>query len=198
MVQHFKDYSVNKCFKCGCEKVYKGKNHYRTSKEAERKKRLCGSCANAGENNPMYGRVGEKHPLHGTNRLDHSEWMKANNVMYQPEYKDRYFLAQYGLTAEEWANTKDDRQLYYLEVIRETKKQDLVSLDNYKKIGPTNSGGYHVDHIYPKSKGYDNKIPPQLIGDIKNLRIIPGYDNVKKRDTITIIPEHIQKYLENQ
>lgn len=196
MVQHFKEYSSSQCPKCGSEKIFKGKNHYRTSKEAERKKRPCRSCSNSGENNPMFGRKGEAHPFFGKSRPEHSKWLKENNVMHNPEYRSRYFLAQFGTTAEEWANTKDERHLYYLEVIRETKKQDLENLQDIEKIGVISQGGYHLDHIYPKAKGYENGIPPQLIGGIENLRVIPGLENVKKRHTITDIPESIRRFLE--
>lgn len=195
MVQHFQDYSIHKCPKCGIDKFYKSKNHYRTSKEAERKKRLCKSCSNSGENNPCYGRTGSKHPFYGKVRPSHSKQMKENNPMFDSNTRDLYFLAQFGLTAEEWANTKDQRYLYILEVIRETKKQDLTKLIDYDKLGHIRENGYHLDHIYPKSKGFDNNIPPELIGDIRNLRIIPGIDNVKKGATIIEIPEHIKQFL---
>jgi hypothetical protein len=86
--------------------------------------------------------------------------------------------------------------LYILEFIRENKKLDITKLANYDKLGHIKENGYHLDHIYPKSKGFDNGIPPGLIGDIRNLRIIPGIDNVKKKATIVEVPEHIKKFLE--
>ena len=115
--------------------------------------------------------------------------------MFDPEVRDRYFLRRFGLIAEEWANTRDEKHLYYLEVIRETKKQDIKQLENYDKWGIQNDD-YELDHIYPKSKGFYNKIPAALIGDIRNLQIIPAIENNSKNDKIVMIPDHIKEYLD--
>lgn len=57
---------------------------------------------------------------------------------------------------------------------------------------------YEIDHIYPIKKAFNHGIPAELIGDIKNLRIIPHTENRSKSGKVTIIPEHIQKFLENR
>jgi hypothetical protein len=174
--------------------VYNGNHHTKTSREAEKKQRICKSCSNTGINNPAYGKpswsTGKKRP-------DHSQWLKENNPMFNHQYRDNYFLAQFGKTAEQWANTKDERYLYILDVLRITKKQPLHTLENFDKIGRIENGGYAVDHIYSKSKGFDNNIPAELIGDIRNLQIIPGIINIKKREHIIYVPKHIQDYLDN-
>ena len=194
-MKHLDTYSLRNCPSCSMELIYTGKNHIKTSREAETKSRICKSCASAGQNNPMYGKPSWSK---GKLRPEHSSFLKENNVMFNDACRDRYFIAQFGMTAAQWAETKDDRYLYVLDVLRVTKKQPLHTLDNFNKIGHISLGGYAVDHIYPKSKGFDNKIPAELIGDIKNLQIIPGLENSKKRETITIIPEHIQYYLDNK
>ena len=76
----------------------------------------------------------------------------------------------------------DNRKKYYRKVRLITKKQDISLLENYDKLrglcGVTNA--YQLDHIISVSKGYTDKIAPEIIGDIKNLRIIPWRDNLLK------------------
>jgi hypothetical protein len=192
-MKHFNTYSIRTCPLCDNELTYNGKNHKKTSREAENKQRVCKSCSSAGQSNPMYGKPSWSK---GKKRPGHSKWLKENNPMFDQQCRDNYFLSQFGMTAEKWAETKDARYLYILEVLRVTKRQPLHTLENYDKIGRLENGGYAIDHIYPKSKGFDNKIPAELIGDIKNLQIIPGLENSKKREKIIYIPEHIQHYLD--
>lgn len=194
-MKHLDTYSIRSCPLCDTELKYDGKNHKKTSREAEKKRRSCKSCSTSGQNNPMYGKPAWSK---GKKRPGHSKWLKEHNPMFDQQYRDKYFLTQFGMTAEKWAETKDDRYLYKLEVLRVTKKQPLHILENFDKIDRIENNGYAVDHIYPKSKGYDNKIPAELIGDIKNLQIIPGIENSKKREKIIYIPEHILTFLENR
>ena len=39
---------------------------------------------------------------------------------------------------------------------------------------------YNLDHIIPIIYGYENKISPEEIGDIGNLKFIPAMENHKK------------------
>ena len=55
-------------------------------------------------------------------------------------------------------------------------------LENSDKRGWKN---HHLDHIYPISLGFHNKIPPKKIGNIKNLQFIPYKENLRKGSTIT-------------
>ena len=43
---------------------------------------------------------------------------------------------------------------------------------------------YNIDHIVPTMYGFWNNIPPELIGNIRNMRVIPKIDNIKKRCNI--------------
>ena len=194
-MKHYNNYSTRVCPNCNAEMKYNGKHHKKTSREAEKKLRICKRCSNTGMNNPAYGKPAWSR---GKKRPDHSKWLKENNPMFDIQYRDNYFLKQFGVTAEQWAETKDDRYLYILEVLRITKQQPIHKLPNFDKIGRIENGGYSIDHIYPKSKAFDNNIPASLIGDIRNLQIIPGIENSIKRENITIIPEHIQKFLDNK
>ena len=53
----------------------------------------------------------------------------------------------------------------------------------------------HLDHILSIVEGYQNNIPPEVVGSIHNLRIISGTDNQKKsyRSDITV-KELLEKY----
>jgi hypothetical protein len=60
-----------------------------------------------------------------------------------------------------------------------TKKQPLEKLENYDKRGRGNHG-YHVDHIVSMSDGFKNNVDPEIIGNISNLRMMIGSDNLSK------------------
>lgn len=55
----------------------------------------------------------------------------------------------------------------------------------------------HLDHIYPIQQGFLNKIPPELIGCIDNLRVLPARINRLKSNKIILVPEHIEEFLKN-
>jgi hypothetical protein len=78
-----------------------------------------------------------------------------------------------------------EKRLYYIKVWSITESQPLHVLRNHEKRCWKCNGGHHLDHIYPISMGFYNKIPPEVIGDIRNLRFIPIKDNIKKGYKIT-------------
>jgi hypothetical protein len=41
-------------------------------------------------------------------------------------------------------------------------------------------GAYHIDHIYSIMHGYTNKVSPLVIGNIKNMKMIPWEENLEK------------------
>ncbi len=94
---------------------------------------------------------------------------------------------------KEWESKKSEYELYKMEVLRLTFKNDLTKLENWSKRNLYHL--YEVDHIYPIRQGFKNCIPVTLIGDIRNLRIIPRKENRSKSGKITIIPEHIQDFI---
>jgi hypothetical protein len=81
-------------------------------------------------------------------------------------------------------NIKDlDKKLYYAMVWGVTESQPLHILENFDKRGWRN---HHLDHIYPISMGFKEKIPPEKVGNIKNLRFIPYTENLDKVTTESI------------
>lgn len=39
---------------------------------------------------------------------------------------------------------------------------------------------WHIDHVVPIAYGFRNSIPPEVIADISNLRMMPAEENRKK------------------
>jgi hypothetical protein len=78
-----------------------------------------------------------------------------------------------------------EKRLYYIKVWVITESQPIFTLKNFDKRCLKCSGGYHLDHIYPISMGYYNKIEPEIIGNIKNLRFIKIEENIRKGYKIT-------------
>lgn len=75
-----------------------------------------------------------------------------------------------------------DKKLYYAMVWEVTESQPLHILENFDKRGWKS---YHLDHIYPISRGYLEKISPEKMGNIKNLRFIYYEENIKKGSRVT-------------
>lgn len=84
------------------------------------------------------------------------------------------------------SNIKDlEKRLYYIKVWIITESQPIFKLKNYDKRCFRGVDCYHLDHTVPIIYGYNNKIPPEKIGGISNLRFIPSEDNMKKGYKIT-------------
>jgi hypothetical protein len=86
-----------------------------------------------------------------------------------------------------------DKRLYYLKVWFVTESQPLHTLKNYNKRCFKCFNGYHLDHIYSIHEGFKNKIPPEVIGDLKNLRFIPIKQNMRKGFKVTNESKNILK-----
>lgn len=81
------------------------------------------------------------------------------------------------------AKPKDEKYRdYKLEVWTITNKQPLNILENIEKRGKAKKGtdNYQLDHIIPIRYGYLNNIDPKIVGNIKNLRMIPWKQNIKR------------------
>lgn len=84
---------------------------------------------------------------------------------------------------------------YKKNIYNESKKFNLTLLENFDKRGKYT---YHLDHIFPISKGFIYNIPAELIGNIKNLQFIPAFENISLNNKIKFIPDHIKQYLEEK
>ena len=75
-----------------------------------------------------------------------------------------------------------EKRLYYAQVWEETESQPLNILENFSKRGWKN---HHLDHIFPIYRGYIQNIPPEKVGNIKNLQFIPFEENLSKGSQLT-------------
>lgn len=87
------------------------------------------------------------------------------------------------------------KKIYYAKVWIITEANDLTTLRNHSKRGFRK---FHLDHVFSISEGFKNSIPPEAIGDIRNLRFIHHKKNIKKgsdvdADGIRIINEIMGK-----
>jgi hypothetical protein len=96
----------------------------------------------------------------------------------------KYIMKEQNISYNEYLKMWEDKKRYYMLVKNITSKQNISILENYEKRGTYENEGYHLDHIYPIVKGYENNIPPEIIGDITNLRYIYWKDNLKKADKL--------------
>ena len=78
-----------------------------------------------------------------------------------------------------------EKRLYYLLVWSITESQPLHTLRNNERRCFRGVNCYHLDHIYPISAGFYNKIPPEKIGHISNLRFIRSTVNMRKGHKLT-------------
>lgn len=94
--------------------------------------------------------------------------------------KRKIFTTRNGYFAEEY--NLSDKVDYKRAVTIETRKWDVSLLEHNEKRGRVDllEDAYHLDHIIPMEYGFANKIPPEHIGHICNLRFIPAKENMLK------------------
>jgi predicted transcriptional regulator len=121
------------------------------------------------------------------NRRKNSKNTPKSSLHKRKTDKIRYLIRKitkkYPKIKQKIKNIKDlDKKLYYAIVWEVTEQQPLYILENSDKRGWKN---HHLDHIYPISMGYKEKIPPEKVGNIKNLRFIHYTENLDKGSKIT-------------
>jgi hypothetical protein len=153
--------------------------------------------ANLGSNNPMYNK---KH------KDESKKLMAKAKENFTPANKGKKFpgifsdidrtgqnnayvkhiMKTEGISYNEYLKSYDEYELYKTQVRNITNLQPVHLLENYEKRGNgyTNEEAYHLDHIYPISKGFKNGIPPEVIGDISNLKFIHWLENLKKSNKL--------------
>jgi len=98
-------------------------------------------------------------------------------------YKIRKITKKHPKIKQKIKKIKDiEKKLYYAMVWEVTEGQKLYLLENSDKRGWKD---HHLDHIYPISLSFKEKIPPEKVGNIKNLRFIPYEENISKGSKVT-------------
>lgn len=67
-------------------------------------------------------------------------------------------------------------------------------MENYEKRSKT---GYSLDHKYSVRAGFDNNVPPKVIGHISNLHFIPVKENSSKGAECLITKEMLYELFKN-
>lgn len=96
-----------------------------------------------------------------------------------------------------WNPNKSEKRKYTNACNKVTAQFDLSVLENSDKLRGLCGvdGAYQLDHIIPIQYGFENSIPPEIIGHIDNLQFIPWEENNAKRDKlIKEIPNGIDRF----
>lgn len=84
-------------------------------------------------------------------------------------------------TYEEYRETLPEWKAYQIDVWRITNQQPLHLLENFYKRGVNGEdGAYTLDHIHSIKRGFIDNIPPEEIGNISNLQMLPWKENISK------------------
>ena len=150
----------------------------------------------AGKCNPMYGKHHslKTKEIMSLKKIGYVPWNSGKKLPGMFNHINRlgennayikYVLKEEGITYREYLSHLTDKEKYYKAVIRITRLQNIQILENYdKRANAPGEHAYHLDHIYPIIKGFEDNIPPEIIGDISNLRFIPWKENLQKADKL--------------
>ncbi len=151
------------------------------------KKNLLQSIRMSGDNNPskrqdVRDKISDFHKGKPKSK-SHKQNISENHADFIGENhpKIKKIMNDEGISYIEYRDRKTDMEKYKQEVMYITEKQPLHLLENYNKRGHFS---YHLDHIYPISKGFENNILPEVIGDISNLQMLWWKDNLKKSNKV--------------
>ncbi len=124
--------------------------------------------------------MGRKTPIRGKKRVKSP---KKDTRRAKLLYQIRKICKKHPKIKKKIKFIKDlDKKLYYAKVWEVTESQPLHLLENNDKRGWK---GHHLDHIYPISKSFVDRLSPEKVGNIKNLRFIHHTENMEKGSTIT-------------
>ncbi len=176
---------ILRCIDCNKKLVYSSKQ---SAESSLKRKCKCNSCGNKGRISWNKGLTKES----DKRILRQSKTISGNKSnLYgrtgQNNISVKRILDKFNISYDEYINSLPKRKYYYRVVLNITKRQPIHLLENYNKRGPSGKrNSYHLDHIYPISKGFENSIPPEIIGDITNLRFIHWKENVSKSNKLLI------------
>ena len=91
------------------------------------------------------------------------------------------------ITEDQVQNFKDYSRLVW----RYTNQQPIHKLKNFEKRGHANQGKYHLDHKFSIFEGYKQNVPAKIIGNICNLEMIIGRNNLSKNKKCSVLLEEL-------
>jgi len=84
-------------------------------------------------------------------------------------------------TYQEYRDSLPAWKAYKIDVWRITNQQTLHTLEHFSKRGVNGqTGAYTLDHIISIKKGFIENTPPERIGHISNLQMLPWEENITK------------------
>ena len=148
------------------------------------------------ENNMFRGDVKEKHAESCIIRdIKRKEDIDENglNSFHRAMVKSKETNIKNGYWVSD--ENKTDFEIYYAEVWKYTRRNDLSNLEHIEKRGHANQGKFHLDHKYSIFQGFKEGVSPAIIGSIYNLEMITGRNNLSKGRKCSIdINTLLEKY----
>lgn len=106
--------------------------------------------------------------------------------------REKMIETKTGLSYDEYIEQLPEFKKYEREVLTITKKQPLYLLKNYKKRGIAGQiGAYHLDHKFTIYKGFENVIPPYILGNIINLGMLTWEENCSKHRNCSLTKQEL-------
>lgn len=96
-----------------------------------------------------------------------------------PKVKEKIFNTYVGKGVWVEDENRTDWELYRKNVRSFSEANDLQSLTNFDKRGK-GKGSFNLDHRVSIKYGFDNDVPPEIIGCVFNLKFISEEDNIRK------------------
>jgi len=130
------------------------------------------------------------------NYMSPTKWQGSGNPWYgknrSKDNSPRYNGEQYNRELSDYRH-----RVIWLSEITYEKYKNQINPMNYPRTLAGVDGGFHLDHIYPIAEGFDNNIPPEMLAELENLRLLPWRENVAKSKNLLeeIISESIKTYL---
>lgn len=130
----------------------------------------------------------------GNNHYDRIHIKKLNDI---DENGNNHYDRHYKMMIKngKWIDPdkKEDYVQYYQKVWRLTNRQNISILENFKLRGMANQGKYHLDHKFSINEGFKQNIPIHIIGNIENLQMITGRNNLSKGKKCSITIDNLLK-----
>lgn len=156
-------------------------------KNAQKRKEATAN-AHRGRSCPWNIKTAENRKKNGGYVVSDSQKEKlSQNTFFRGKFDEEHprikkFLKDQNITFEEYQKRLTECEKYRRLVRRITDKQPIHLLEHCEKRGRTGEdGAYHLDHIIQIKQGFIEKISPEIVGHISNLRFIPWRENLTRR-----------------
>lgn len=133
-------------------------------------------------------KYGDEHPIRVLEEKRQASCLQkygSTNPFNSKHVRDRWSYEKWGMSWDERNESLPEYEKYTRAVWRVTNEQPLDRLAGYDKRGKD----FHLDHKFSIAEGFRQKISPEIIGNIVNLRIISSYENITKSDGCSITKE---------